>query len=558
MLPTPFFTRLFLRSQVMLPRPTQECVEHRIDTAMRCDVEANEFDIYGDEKGACGEPDILIQKVASNMQETIGGSKNPKARMSPAYDAYKSFSLTVLQQQEILTAWAERGKDRANFDLRYATCKWMADNLEHIVESFVPADHPLTFVEESTTTPATIIALLFSAVAIVVSSATTFGIVRLHSKRLLGRAAQIEFLSLLLAGIFLASIGSLLLAVPPSDGTCVTAAWLNTAGYTLQMVPTIIRVYAIIVIVRASKKMKFVKVEKKKLLKWSVGLTSISILYCAIWTGLDPPKPQISLVLGEEKNEYGETVVESSLYCDSDSSLWFYIMFVSQALLLVCASLFAWQMRSVPNSVNDSKELAVMIYSSSVFLMLRFLCYILERNLSENSFGKSSLQKARSIIIAVDQIASVVIFFSRFFTLDAQKTQRRGMTQSQIGQSQLVSTVSIASQFTPAETMANRRLSVIKESATGMPSIIPPGADQARAHRLSSLSYGADQAEDDMIWLRQDDEQNSTAKEERIEEKGDKEENNETSLEDRLNNNESIAVPKWILEMYGKWRDQET
>ena len=166
---------------------------------MRCDPSATEFDLYGDKKGACGESSMFISKVAvGNMQQNINENENAKASMSPAYDVYKEFSISDLQVNEIFNDWIARGKDKWNFDLRYATCKWTADNLEHIMESFIPASYPRTFVDETKFTALSIVALVVSIISIAFTIFTLLGIHHKHRRGKLGRAAQIEFLTLLM------------------------------------------------------------------------------------------------------------------------------------------------------------------------------------------------------------------------------------------------------------------------------------------------------------------------------------------------------------------------
>merc|ERR1740121_2905494 len=131
----------------MMPTTTQECLENRIDIRKRCDLAATESDLYGDEKGACGEHHDSLAKVASvDMQLNIKENGNKKAQMSPAYELYKDFSISEFQIREILSKWILRKKDKYNFDLRFTACEWIADNLEHVVQSFVPPSHPRIFV----------------------------------------------------------------------------------------------------------------------------------------------------------------------------------------------------------------------------------------------------------------------------------------------------------------------------------------------------------------------------------------------------------------------------
>lgn len=57
--------------------------------------------------------------------------------------------------------------------------------------------------------------------------------------------AQLDFLSVLLAGAFLVSIGSLLLSLPAADASCLASVWFVYIGCTLMLVPLIIKVAAI-------------------------------------------------------------------------------------------------------------------------------------------------------------------------------------------------------------------------------------------------------------------------------------------------------------------------
>lgn len=145
------------------------------------------------------------------------------------------------------------------------------------------------------------------------------------------------------------SVGSLLMALEPSTWTCVASIWMINIGYTTQIIPTLICVSTIIKIVRASRRMKIVKVDKRKLFLRSISLSAIAAVYCLFWTIFDTPQSRKDLQITGQKNELGETVVAVSNYCDSESRIWFFVFFAAQALLLICASALAYQMRQVPN-----------------------------------------------------------------------------------------------------------------------------------------------------------------------------------------------------------------
>ena len=368
------------------------------------------------------------------MQSNIEHNKNPKAAMSPAYDLITSFQLTELQLGQILLAWPSRGTDPYNFDLRFVACKWVADNLEDITK-LIPQSHPRTFTESSLqTAPISISAMVIGALAIIVTVAAAFvmsDISKCQSVSLMRssmlKTSQIEFVNLLLMGLFMVPVGALLMVCKPSNGTCISSVWLINVGYTLVLVPTLVRVSAIIHVIQEGNKFRRVTVDKKKLLRTSLGISAIAAIFCALWTGLDPIKVQEELSMTNETNDLGETVVKVSYYCKSESDAWYWVSFTWQCLLLVSGSVLAFQMRSVPKIVNDSKALAFMIYSSSIFLILRIVLYILARTSSEISIARSSsLQMARSLLWSLDSMVNTCIYFSKFLRKNSNSV--RGST----------------------------------------------------------------------------------------------------------------------------------
>jgi len=408
---------------VTLPAPTQECYKARASN-QRCDADATFFDKYGAKEGACDEKSIGLKKVVvGNMESNIEENKNLKAAMSPSYDLLDVFQLAELQLDDILHAWSARRIDPYNFDLRFVSCKWMADNLEYITR-LIPQSHPRVFVETSfQTSPMTIFVTVTSWFAIAVTVATAFLISGLSQcqpisalRLYVRKNSQIEFVYLLVTGLLFLAVGAHLLACKPSKGMCISSVWFINVGYTLVLVPTLVRVSAIIKVLQAGRKFRRVTVDKNQLLKTSIGISAIAAVFCAIWTGVDPLMVQEELSMVDETNILGETVVWVSYYCESESGGWFLFSFVWQCLLLISGSVLAYQIRSAPPIVNDSKELAFMIYSSSISLILRIVVYVLGYTLPLVTRG--SLQKVRSLLWSIDSVVHICIYFSKFLRND--------------------------------------------------------------------------------------------------------------------------------------------
>ena len=282
------------------------------------------------------------------QKSSIQNHHNPKARLSPAYKLYSDFTMNTAELNDILSRWIKRDTDKYGFDLRLATCEYVANDLERVVKNFIPPSHPRTIVQSQNSALA-IIAISFGVFAMLTSAATTAGILYLHKKERLSKSAQIEFLLLLLAGLMLVSVGGFSLALEPSTGTCTASMWLVVVGYTTELIPTLIRVSTIIKIIRESKKLRVVRVDKKKLILRSIGLSALAAVYCLFWMFYDTPESHPCLELTGDVNDLGETVSYLTFHCDSESNIWWYSAFVVQAVLLVCASVLAYQMRQAPN-----------------------------------------------------------------------------------------------------------------------------------------------------------------------------------------------------------------
>eukprot|EP00585_Thalassiosira_rotula_P022495 CAMPEP_0196226628 /NCGR_PEP_ID=MMETSP0912-20130531/50499_1 /TAXON_ID=49265 /ORGANISM="Thalassiosira rotula, Strain GSO102" /LENGTH=872 /DNA_ID=CAMNT_0041506137 /DNA_START=459 /DNA_END=3079 /DNA_ORIENTATION=+ len=418
--------------KITLPVATESCIEARASYD-RCDENATPSEEHGAKEGACGEKPIGLRNVVvGNLQTNIEQNKNLVAAMSPAYDFVNNFDLTELQIYQLLEGRQRRGIDsNKNIDFRHATCKWLADNWDFVAR-LVPQSHPRTFTEDPLlAAPITITALVISALALAVTSAAAFlisGVPRCQSistRRLAFRkTAQIEFVRMLLLGQFFIPLGALLLACAPSEGRCIASVWLINVGYTLVLVPTLVRVSALIKVLQAGKKFRRVAVDKKKLVKTSVGISGIAAVFCAIWTGLDPMKPQEQLILTDETNDLGETIVGVSYYCKSESDAWFWIVFFWQGLLLASGSALAFQLRSAPKIVNDSNKLSFMLYSSFMFLVFRLALLVFSRSLLDDSVTKISLQMIESIFWSIDSIVNIFIYFYKVFLKDENSKEQ--------------------------------------------------------------------------------------------------------------------------------------
>eukprot|EP00957_Ditylum_brightwellii_P075448 5734086-Ditylum_brightwellii.AAC.1 len=148
---------------------------------------------------------------------------------------------------------------------REAVCQWAVDNFDYL-DSFIPNSYP----------------------------------------RVIRKGADNTGLSGCRA--LLISIGAILLAVPATDSTCGASIWFVNLGYTLELVPLILKVAAINKLMVAAKKMKRVVVQRKSLFYGVAGVCLFAIIFLALWTGFDRPRKNPSYDLTDSITENEETI----------------------------------------------------------------------------------------------------------------------------------------------------------------------------------------------------------------------------------------------------------
>ncbi|CAB9518445.1 Gamma-aminobutyric acid (GABA) B receptor [Seminavis robusta] len=391
--------------KVILPSPTQECVDHRIRSSQRCEFETSQ-EQYGDKRGACDEAPQLLQKIVGSglYQRTYESGIDP-AKQSPAYEAVKAFQLSELQIGTILQQWINRNQDRYGFDPRHATCMWLRENLEYL-EDFIPRQFPRVGHEQNILEAP----LFYAAIALgTLATLMTIVVTVLTYRRRNGyvmRFSQVEFLFLLLLGLLFVSVGSILLAIPPSNGSCVAISWLVGLGYTLELVPLIVKVAAINRLMSAAKKFKRVVLTQQQLFGTVAMFTSIMVVFLVLWSAIDTPERQGEYTLTDETTEDGEHIVIVGYYCKSNSDAWRYLAVLWHCILLICATVLAFQTRNLQAGFSESTVLAMMIYSHFVFVMLRVISFLLEGTISE-----SYMAGLRSLIYSSDAIVTMCVYF---------------------------------------------------------------------------------------------------------------------------------------------------
>jgi hypothetical protein len=407
--PEPILYQQFLGTDaefqvVQLPPPTQQCITSAIGIDERCS--ADPAVRVGDPIGACSEPPYPLQKViGTSLYDLTLDVDIPLAKRSPAYETIKAFTLSSLQLGELFDKWLARDATPA-FDLRAATCEWIVEHWDDL-EQFIPLTYPRVSQEDDThyTEPffyATLGVGGLAVCAVLVTAALTWR----QRGRAIIRHAQVEFLWILLAGLLLVTVGSIVSLLPPTQESCILTTWLINVGYTLELVPLIVKVAAIQKLMTAARQMKRIVLGRQQLFGMVFGLSFLVVIFLGLWTLLDAPERRTIYSLSEDTTDQDETIVDLNYFCQSDTDRWRYLAALWHSLLLLTASVLAFQTRRLRSDFSETQTLGLMIHSHFIFVCLRILSFSLESG--ENQVD---MVRFRSLIFSCDALTAIAVYF---------------------------------------------------------------------------------------------------------------------------------------------------
>lgn len=248
--------------------------------------------------------------------------------------------------------------------------------------------------------------LAVSCIAAVLVLITTYLVERYREKAIL-RFSQISFLNMILVGFILSSAGTCIAAVwDPSTWSCTLGNWLLVLGYHLSIIPLIVKIAAINRLHQAARSCRRLKMSRKRLSLVVGGFVACGVVYLILRAVLDPITGRTQLDLTTRTNDRGQTICEKSLYCDSRSPAWEFVEIVWYSILLLVATVLAFQSRDVRQEFNETHTLAFMIYSRFLFTVLQLMTLFLQSSLSPQLlFGY------RTLIRGLDTSVSLIVYF---------------------------------------------------------------------------------------------------------------------------------------------------
>ncbi len=387
--------------QILLPEATDICARARVDTDARCSEDIMER--RGSSEGACDQEAHALQKIVSKAfaEETLN---QPLVARSPSLDLIKAVKITDLEINHMLRKWIALGVDPYGNDAREAVCGWVVENIDHLLD-YIPKGYPKQLAVQSSYQSAFLrVAMafgIFAALYILIMARLAY--VWRNTKVFV--YAQAHLVYLILFGFFLISIGAITTALAPSTGVCIASIWFINLGYTIELVPLLVKIAAINKILTAASKLKRVKISRQAMFRQVVIIIGFVATYLLIWTILDPSQGVEERVLSDSEG----FVVETSLTCSSEKGFWTVVSFGWQTLLLFIATVLAFQSRDVAQEFNESQRLGTMIYSHMIFLVLRAVVFFLLSG--RQIFKPNIISGILSLLLSFDTLSANLIYF---------------------------------------------------------------------------------------------------------------------------------------------------
>lgn len=190
-------------------------------------------------------------------------------------------------------------------------------------------------------------------------SILTFAVIVKYRKTPIMIYASFPFLLMSLSGNIIISTSSIFWAQKPSAAICNLRMWLQFLGLSLSLVPLILKTYRIWKIFKPRRKLKRVRLTTNELLIVTIFFLLFIIILLTIQTAVFPMKN--SECLGD---------LECVLKCTAKNEIILYLLYVINAILLVCLVFFSIQTRRAPTQYRETHWINVASILMSFIIVL--------------------------------------------------------------------------------------------------------------------------------------------------------------------------------------------
>jgi len=409
--------------RVTLPEPTEECNRyHALElNAVKCSADAEVR--RGDAVGACDYDAGSWHKV---MSRGLKSSSLPEgveeALRSPAYDFLDKFAFPPYALPTIFQQWIRlMGENGMVYDNGYAAresvCEFVYDNYEKLMRR-----NPRGFPREKKTenySSLSYTGYVLGSIALVVAIAAAICLYIWRDHKVI-KNSQLDVLIAMIAGYILAGLSAVLHAVvETTDDVCTLQQWTLRLCYCLEFIPIMIKISSINKLGREARLFRKVQIDSKRFKKQLAFAIVVLVAYLTIWTAVDMPKKtdDFKILEGEVT-----TTVEFYSGCASFSPVWEVVPLGFEGFVLLSASVLAYQSREIIEKLDESNWLAFLVYTHSVFLLIRVVDMVLAIS---GAITASMSTKIMGIVVALETIACILVYFlPKFVRIKSKKALR--------------------------------------------------------------------------------------------------------------------------------------
>ena len=181
-------------------------------------------------------------------------------------------------------------------------------------------------------------------------------------------------------------------------------------GYTVELVPLLVKISAINRLVQAAKGHRRAVLRREQLFRTVFIIGLGVVIFLILWTVLDPPLPHQSYSIATTTSDAEDvsTVLEATSYCASDGVYWRFIAIGWNFVLLLSGSVLAFQSRNIKmRDFNESLTVGLIVYSQTIFVCLRVVIW----TVLKDSVSETTLAHCESIIFSTDTVHNKLDIF---------------------------------------------------------------------------------------------------------------------------------------------------
>ena len=186
--------------RIDFPKTNEKCLRWRQENIEICSQEEERR--RGEEPiGSCDAPvEKLTRLFGASLKKRHKNAT--KAKRSPAYPMIRRLKIQPYAMDDIFRHWLSIGKDYYGYDSREATCKYVYDNIEMLVEHYFPKGYPKQ-INVRKSISFVVVSYVISGIALITMLLIAALLMVMFKERQSMRNEQFEFIFCIIAGMLI-------------------------------------------------------------------------------------------------------------------------------------------------------------------------------------------------------------------------------------------------------------------------------------------------------------------------------------------------------------------